>query len=258
MRIGAMESILPTKAPDSIDDSHEAGFEGLELNVAGPDPGDDPIWTAEERTRIRRRAAELDHEVPSLCLGFLNGGGLTMDDPDIRADARHVILRAIDAAAALGAENILVPFFGTGEIETDEHFDRVIGGISRVADAAEAAGVTLAIENTLPAAENVELVDAIDSPAVAHYYDVGNAFALGYDPVEEIETLGERISQVHFKDRDGDGESYMLGEGAVDFAGCVDALESIDYDGWVVLETTSPGDPVEDAATNRAFTERVL
>lgn len=183
MHVGAMETILPTKAPDSIDSSETAGFDGIELNVDGPDPGDDPVWTPEGRTRIRRRAAEQEQAVPSLCLGFLNGGGLTMDDPDTRADARHVLLWAIDAAAALGAETILVPFFGTGEIETGSHVDRVIDGVSRVAD----------------------------------------------------------------------GGNYMLGEGEVDFAACVNALEGIGYEGWIVLETASPGDPLEDAATNRAF-----
>lgn len=249
MRFAAMESILPTNAPDSIEDALEAGYEGLELNVAGPYPGDDPLWRPESRTRIRRRAADRGIDIPSICLGFLNGGGLTSDDPDVRGDARASILRAIDAAAALDAGTILVPFFGTGEIHTDRHRDRVVSGITDVADAAAAAGVTLAIENTLPAGDNLELLDRIDSPAVDHYYDVGNATAFGYDPVEELNELGDHVGAVHFKDRDADGR-YMIGEGSVDFEGCVAALRDIGYDGWIGIEATSPNDQLADAAEN--------
>lgn len=249
MQFGAMETILPTKAPDSVTDAHEAGFDALELDVAGPDPGDDPLWDPAARDRIRRQAAALDVELPSICLGFLNHGGPTADDPDVRADARASIRRAIDAASAIDAEAILVPFFGEAEIETDRHRDRVVESIQRVADSAEAAGITIALENTLSGEANRELLERIDSPVVGTYYDVGNAIAYGLDPVEDILTLGDEMVRLHVKDRDADG-GCPIGEGEVDFEGCVDALETVGYDDWVVLETAAPNDPVSDAATN--------
>ena len=257
MHVGVMESKVPSDTPASIGEADETGFDGIELDINGPDPGDDLVWSPAGRTIIRGEIVDRGIELPSICLGFLNRGGLTMDDEDTRGDARHAILRAIDAAAAIRADVILVPFFGTGEIESDVHRRRVIEGISRVAPAAEAAGVTLAIENTRPAEENLELIESIDSPAVGVYYDVGNVIPLGYDPASEIETLGGAIAQVHFKDRDRDGSDHLLGEGEVDFDACVDALEAIGYDEWVVLETGAHGDPLQDLVRNREFTERV-
>lgn len=249
MQFGAMETILPTTAPDSVTDAQAAGFAGLELDVAGPDPGDDPLWDPASRDRIRRRAAAEGVAIPSICLGFLNHGGLTADDPDVRADARAAIRRAIDAAAAIGAEAVLVPFFADAEIETDRHRDRVVDGIGRVAESAEAAGVTLALETTLSGAASSRLLEHIDSPAVGTYYDVGNAIAYDLDPVEDILALGEDLARLHVKDWGADG-SCPIGEGAVDFEGCIDALESIGYDDWVVLETASGDDPVAEAETN--------
>lgn len=250
MQLAAMETILPTKAPDSINDTLEAGFAGLELNVAGPDPGDDPIWSPANRNRIRCRSADLDIEIPSICLGYLNGGGVTHEDPDVRADARASILRAIDAAASLGADTILVPFFGDMMIESDREKDRLVGGISAVATAAEAADITLALENTLSGSQNVELCNRIDSPAVGVYYDVGNAIVYGLDPVEDIYALEDHLARVHFKDWDEENPQ-MIGEGIVDFPACVVALEDVGYDGWIVLETTHADDPIADAAENR-------
>lgn len=249
MQFGAMETILPTKAPESVTDAHETGFAGLELDVAGPDPGDDPIWDPVARDRIRRRAATLGVELPSVCLGFLNRGGPTADDPDVRADARASIRRAVDAAAAVGADAILVPFFADAEIETDRHRDRVVENIRRVAESAEAAGITLALENTLSGAANRELLDRIDSPAVGTYYDVGNAVAYGLDPVEDILALGDEMVRLHVKGRDADG-ACPVGDGEVDLEGCVEALETVGYDDWVVLETSAPNDPLSDAQAN--------
>lgn len=265
MNIGAMESTLPSKAPESVTEAADAGFDGLELDVAGPDPGDDPVWDPASRDRIRRRAAELDLEIPSICLGFLNRGGLTADDPDVRADARTAIRRSVDAAAALDAGVVLVPFFGDATIETDRHRDRVVDGLRRVADSAEAAGVTLALENARSGAVNRELLERIDSPAVGTYYDVGNAIAYGLDPVDDVRTLGEHVARVHVKDWDaggGDDEdgvgSCPIGEGRVDFEGCLDALAEIGYDDWIVLETASPNEPMADAETNLNRTRELL
>ncbi|MCU4741352.1 sugar phosphate isomerase/epimerase [Halobacteria archaeon AArc-m2/3/4] len=269
MNLGAMESILPSKAPESITEAAAAGFDGLELDVAGPDPGDDPVWDPASRDRIRRRAAERELEIPSICLGFLNRGGLTADDPDVRADARTAIRRSVDAAAALDAEVVLVPFFGDATIETERHRDRVVDGIRRVADSADAAGVTLALENTRSGRVNRDLLERIDSPVVGTYYDVGNAIAYGLDPVDDILTLGDYVARVHVKDWDAGGEraengdedaigSCPIGEGQVDFEGCLDALAQVGYDDWIVLETASPTDPMADAETNLERTRELL
>ena len=249
MQFAAMETILPSKAPDSITEAKEAGYAGIELNVDGPDAATDPIWTPANRVRMQVKAVAEEMAIPSICLGFLNRGGLTSDDPDVRADARHAIVNAIDAAAAIRAEAILVPFFGDAQIESSEERDRLVDGFQRLTDAAEAVDVTLAIENTLDGEANAELVDRIDSPKVGIYFDVGNALVYGNDPIEDIETLGPDIARVHFKDWDDDG-SCRIGDGHVDYPAAVEALRDIGYDNWVVLETPSREDPIHEATVN--------
>lgn len=258
MRIGAMEGILPSEAPDALDEAGEIGFDGVELDVGGPDPGDDPLWTAEGRAELLDRAEATGVEIPSVCLGFLNDGNVTSDDPETRADAKDAMERAAEATADLGAEAILVPFFWRAEIETEAHKERVIEGMREVAPAAEEAGVTFALENTISAEENREILEAIDSPAVGFYYDTGNHTHQGYDPAHEIPHLGSLMTRIHFKDRSADGDGRMLGEGAVDFEAVRGALAEIGYDEWVVLETASPGDQLEDAAANLDFSRALF
>jgi sugar phosphate isomerase/epimerase len=258
MHFGAMENVFTTTAPDSIDDAADAGYDGIELVFHGPDPAEEPLWTPDGRDRARRRARERGIEIASICLGFLNAGGLTSDDPETRSMARDAVRRAPDAAAALDADAVLVPFFGSAEITEAEEEDRLVEGITAVADAAEATDVTLALENTLSAAKNQELLDAIDSPSVGCYYDVGNSHSFGNDPAAEIRDLGEDVARIHFKDRSRDAESFMLGEGPVDFDAVREAIDDIGYDDWIVLETPAPEDPVEDARKNLAFARSVF
>lgn len=257
MRFGAMEGILPRSAPEGLADADEAGFVGVELDVGGPDPADDPFWNARERDRIRREAADRGLALPSVCLGFLNGGGLTSDDADVRGDARDALVRAADGAAALGADTILVPFFGPAEIQSDEHRGRVVAGMERVADSAAAAGVTFALEATLPVSDFCDLVDEIDHPNVGVYYDTGNCLRWDEDPAAAIRELGDRMAQLHFKDM-SDAGSEMMGEGDVDFDDVVAALDEVGYDDWVVLETAAEGDAAESAAENLRYSRSVV
>lgn len=260
MDVCAREGLLPTVGVEAIDDAADLGFDGIELNgLPGADPSDHPAWTSEGRTALRRRANERGIDLPSVSLSFLNGrGSLADDDPAERAAARHVVLRAIDAAAALGAPVVLVPFFGAAAVETDEEEARAVDGLSRLADAAAAAGVRLAVENALSVDRTVAILDAIGHPAVGAYYDTGNVQANGEDPAAAVERLGDRIAGVHLKDVDADGGSVMLGEGVVDFGAVAAALREVGYDGPAVLETPSPGDPREDARANLSAARAAL
>ncbi len=256
MQLGAIEIMFPGAGADAIEQAGEVGFAGFEYYVDGPTPAADPIWTPVGRNRARRTATTADVRIPSVCLGYFNDQAwLTADDPDIRADARDALARAVDVAAGLDAPVIQVPFFGPAEIEDDRDEARVVTGVGAVADIAAAADVCLAIENTLSAAENIDLLDRIDHPAVSHYYDIGNATALGYDPVEELAVLGDRTAMIHVKDRFvAGGDPYphgtMLGDADVDLAGVTTTLAEIEYDGWLILETASSAEPLRDAAEN--------
>jgi sugar phosphate isomerase/epimerase len=148
---------------------------------------------------------------------------------------------------------VLVPFFGSSKLESADEIGRVVEGVRGVAPLARDAGVVLAVENTLPAPANAALAAAVDSPSVGIYYDTGNALAAGYDPVDEVRGLGRALVRVHFKDyRRGQG-GVMLGQGDVDLPAVVRELDAQGYRDWIVLEASSPNDPVDDARANLAF-----
>jgi len=165
--------------------------------------------------------------IASFCLGELNNVPLKSDPR-----AERWVAEGIEIASAMKVGIILVPFFGKGDLKNDPAgIEAVIAALKRLAPKAEKAGVALALESWLSAEDNLKIIAASGSPAVAVYYDVGNSQEAGFDIGREIRLLGSRISQFHAKDY-----KDLFGQGSMDFKAVRGAMEEIGYSGWLVLE----------------------
>jgi sugar phosphate isomerase/epimerase len=245
LRIGSCMLELPQAKEAGLDGIEvRADIAGDELNLADP--------AVRQNLKDQMKATGLP--VSSLMLGFFNSYPLASDPRGPKW-----IDQAIDAAQDLGAKTILVAFFSKGDLLEGDRLktsdvDVVVGHLKAVAPKAQQAGVILAIENYLSARQNAEILDRIGSEAVQLYYDVGNSSKKGYDVPAEIHWLKDRIKMVHFKDNPS-----FLGEGKISFEPIAAALQDINYQRWIVLETTSPsGNPVADAQRNAAFVRKLF
>jgi len=234
-------------------DARRAGLDGAEIGVGN---AADKLQVADPavRQKYKDQMKETGLVISSFMMGLLNSNPLASDP---RGPAW--LEQSIDAAKDLGAKVILVAFFGKGSLLEGKKVktadvDVVVERLKAAAPRAKEAGVILAIENTLNAKQNAEILDRIGSPAVGIYYDVGNLTGMGYDVPAEIRFLKERIAIFHFKD----GRNY-LGEGKVQYKPIAEAMRAIGYQGWVVLETSNPSrDGVADARRNAAFIRKLF
>ena len=67
-------------------------------------------------------------------------------------------------------------------------------------------------------------------------YDIGNSAALGYDISEEFACYGNRISDIHIKDRLLGGGSVVLGDGNADFLKFFEMLKKLNYQGPFIMQ----------------------
>jgi sugar phosphate isomerase/epimerase len=97
-------------------------------------------------------------------------------------------------------------------------------------------------------------VDKVASKAFRTWYDIGNSTYNGYDVPAEIRSLGrERICAFHIKDKG------YLGEGKVDVAAALKAIDDIGFSGDAMLETTAPSGDVEaDARRNLEYLQKLM
>jgi sugar phosphate isomerase/epimerase len=88
----------------------------------------------------------------------------------------------------------------------------------------------------------MQIIDAVGSPAVRVYYDVGNSHKAGYDIYQEIRQLGAHICEFHAKDYDD-----LYGKGSIAFPEVREAMDDIGYRGWLVMEGTQMPLGVEES-----------
>ena len=97
--------------------------------------------------------------------------------------------------------------------------------------------INYSLETDLPPEEFSDLLSNISRENVTVNYDIGNSASLGYDYKEELSFYGNKISDVHIKDRVLDGGPVILGTGSADIFGVIDMLTSINYNGPYIMQS---------------------
>ena len=235
-------------------EAKQAGLEGAELRVGNAADRLDIADPAIRQT-YKDQMRETGLPVASLMMGLLNSNPLATEP---RAPAW--LEQSIEGAKDLGAKVILVAFFSKGNLLDDNKqlkkadVDEVVKRLKVAAPLAKAAGITLAIENLLSAQQNLEILDRIGHESVQIYYDVFNLAGQGYDVLSELRLLRQHIVSIHFKN----GPRY-LDDGQVKFPPVVDVIQEIGYQGWIILETSSPSkDKVADAKRNADYVRKLF
>ena len=259
MKIGIRDGCLQEPWPRVFEVGAKLGYDGIELDL-GASYEETMLWRLEGRKGLKEIIEQSGIALASLCLGVCWTFSPANDSPGTRDRIRRVISASCAYAAELGAKWILVPVTPGGEeVDHETGTARWIEMMQSVAPLAADLGVMLCLENVgrgygKSAAELANMVDAVASPGVGVYYDIGNALAFGNDPVAEIKFLGSRIGEVHIKDLGGN----LLGEGTVPIADCLQALRELGYDDWLVLETPATDDPEAAGKHNLEYLRGLL
>lgn len=126
--------------------------------------------------------------------------------------------------------------------------DASVEWVKRLIPLAEQTKVVIALENV---SNNLwvkpeifrHFVQSFDSPWVKAYYDIGNHVRFA-PPEEWILTLGDLLAKIHVKDYlldpadpDGRGTPINIREGSVRWPVLRQALESVNYNGWMTIES---------------------
>ncbi len=174
---------------------------------------------------------------------------LSDPDPEVRAKSRAGLETAVaDASAYGGSSVLLVPGVVDGQASQLQMTERSITEIRKVLPMAAELGIHILIENVWnhfcydhdgdahqSADQFVAYIDAIDSPWVGMYFDLGNHRRFG-DVEAWIRTLGRRIVKMDIKDWAFDGGWKDIGHGDVNWPAVRTALREIGYTGWVTAE----------------------
>jgi len=241
VRFGACDWTLRlTTNPDSLDLARRIGLDGVQVDF-GSEPSAEgwlPLFDEGLQDTLLQRAADTGVAIPSLAMGVLNKHGLKNSD-----DALRWTLEGVKVARRMNMPVVLLAFFGNGDLRNDEAGTQaVIAALKRLAALAADAGITYGIESWLKVDALERILDAVKSPAIQVYYDVGNMQKEGEDYPAAIRRLGrERICETHAKDY-----TDLYGRGSTDFVKVRDALGDIGYQGWMHIEGVKIPNGIEE------------
>lgn len=238
---------------EAIDMIAGIGYAGVELMADRPHAYPPDM----DRSRVDAIKGQIDRlglAVSNVNAFTLFAAGDTYHPTWIEADAserrRRVehTLACIGMAGDFGAKTISLqpggPLVGT-TISRELAGERFAEGLGEVMPAAKARGLILAIEPEPglfieTAAEYMAFKERYfaDEPAVAMNCDVGHLYCVGDDPAAVIRAYPAQIAHVHLEDigKNRVHQHLTPGKGAIDFSAIFEALEAIDYQGWVTVE----------------------
>ena len=230
--------------PQGMRIAKRAGFDGVELNIS-EDEYLTPDMSDSEIGKFLELAHNISLELFTVSSGLWWNYPLTSPDKKTAEHGMYLVRRGLHIARLLGAETLLVvPGLVTTEVSYDEAYERAIAALKTLAEDAERESVKIGVENVwnkflLSPLEARDFIDAIDSPFVRFYLDIGNLLAYGY-PEQWVKILGSRIAAVHVKDFQtniGNWNGFtnpMLGD--VNWKAVRDALREINYKGVITAE----------------------
>ena len=113
--------------------------------------------------------------------------------------------------------------------------------------------MVIGVETSLPAAEEVKLLEEVGSSAIKIYFNFSNALQNGRDLHQELRTLErDRICQIHATNEDG---VWLENDPKINLPKVKQTLDEMGWAGWLVVERSR--DAKEPTNVKKNFTANV-
>jgi hexulose-6-phosphate isomerase len=198
---------------------------------------ENPLMTQKGRQTIQRLSRQCQINIPSLT------GDCFMQAPFYKASgaSRQNLLEdlknIISACSDIGIHLILIPLVDTGRLENESQEKGLIEDLLKISPLLSQSNVVISFESDYPPNQLAKFIKQFDARYFGITYDIGNSASWGYNPVEEISSYGDRIVNVHIKDRLLGGSTVPLTTGNADILGALGALGHCGYEGNYILQT---------------------
>jgi sugar phosphate isomerase/epimerase len=193
--------------------------------------------------KIKKIVDNTGVKVESVCADYF------MESPLFRnrelSKSIETLIKLIKNVSFLGVNNIIIPCVDNSRFQSDSDKLEFIENMIQPLSYAQEYKVNLSLETDLNPLNFARLLDKFSSEYLTVNYDVGNSASLGYDSTEEFRAYGDRISDIHIKDRLLNGSSVLLGTGNADFNKFFKLLEKLDYSGPLIMQAYRDDDALD-------------
>lgn len=195
-----------------------------------------PLWNKKGRKNILEISRQTGVKVYSVCADFFMECPLHSKIEENRNFSKNILIELLQNCNELEIKDIVIPCVDQSSLSTSQCTELFKAEILDVIPVAENLGINLSLETDLAPFTYKGLLNELNSNFVTVNYDTGNSASLGYDFREELQCYGDRISDLHLKDRVLGGSSVVLGTGDVNFREFFKEFDILDFDGPVIMQ----------------------
>lgn len=198
---------------------------------------ENPLMNPEGQAEIRALCDSYNIKIPSLtgdCFmqaPFWKFAGVT------RRDLEKDFLAISKSCFEVGISILIVPLVDNGRLESVRQENELIHFLVSHEKFFLHHKIKIAFESDYTPIELARFIKRLNPAIFGINYDIGNSAALGFDPIEELTKYGERVVNVHIKDRMLGGTTVSLGLGNANFEVVFAELSRLNYQGNFILQT---------------------
>lgn len=217
--------------------ANEIGIHTMEWTLDQKDLYLNPLMTEEGREEIFRLSRQWSISIPSLT------GDCFMQHPFWKSEGKKQEKLVVDfenivqACGALKIGIIVIPLVDNGSLENLEQENALTHILEKYTPLLKKLNLRIAFESDFSPEELGRFVDRLEPNVFGINYDIGNSAGLGFIPDNEFHCYGQRVINVHVKDRPLGMTTVPLGSGDADFESVFKHLAFHDYKGNYILQT---------------------
>ena len=223
----------------------ECGLNLIEFILDFNDAEENPLLKLGGIDEIISISKNTGVSVQTICADYFMEAPLHSNDDKVTVKSFKVLERLLEAAEVLKITDIVIPCVDQSSLKTKEAVNRFVRQMVKIIPRIEKQNINLSLETDLPPKPFIELLDRLNSKNITVNYDIGNSAALGFNSDEELEAYGDRITDIHIKDRILGGGPVTLGEGDANFSKFFKKLKGCDYQGPFIMQAYRDDEGVE-------------
>lgn len=257
---------------ETIDILHDIGYQGIEIMADTPHAYP-PAMTAHDIEAVASALRRKNMAVSNINAFMLHAIGDTWRPSWIEVDPRQRqqrighTLNCLDLAAALKAPSISTepggPLEGMDRAQGERLFRE---GLLAVEERARQLGVKVLIEPEPDllletSRQFLDFLPGLDPQVFGLNFDIGHFYCVGEDPGGLVSTLAPYTGHFHLEDIAESRKHHHLlpGDGAIDLAAVLKAIDGSGYDGFVTVELYPYEDrPIKAAEQAFAYLSRLI
>jgi hexulose-6-phosphate isomerase len=237
--------------------AQEIGYAAIEWIVEKP-VETNALMTNSGKGEIKKVIASTGVRIDYVCADIFMQQPLVRMTEEVKSQNKDYLLEILKNAKEVGAIGVEIPFVDNSSIKNDKEKQEFIDVMQDAFKLAKDLDIKISLETDLSPIAFKELLEQIDLDFIQANYDIGNSASLGFDPKEELDAYGQRILNVHVKDRKLVGTTVPLGTGNANLDLVFKELNEINYSGGITMQAARGDDDVKIAKEQFGYVQSII